>query len=102
MGIGGWIAIFCINIPLGYGLASLIMAHWLEGSNVIGNSRSDIDRISSPISYTAKTDNIAMDPLGFDYFSRGHLKKLKSMPEHIEAKSRSIPKDSYQKVEPRS
>ena len=99
MSIGAAIGAFCMNIPLGYGLAELIMAHMLESSNVLGNSRSSTDKISTKISYTAKTDNIAMDEWGFSYFCKGNLRKMKNAPEHMEIMTRSIPKDSLKPVE---
>ncbi len=99
MDIGATIAVLCINIPLGYGVANLIMVHMLEKSNVLGNSRSSTDKISTKVVYTAKTDNIAMDNWGYDYFSKGNVRKMKNAPEHIEMMTRSIPKDSSKLVE---
>ena len=38
-----------LSIPLGMGLAKLLMATLLEKSNVVGNSLTDTKEISSPI-----------------------------------------------------
>ena len=101
MGIGIWIAAICINIPVGYGVANLIMAILIERSNVFGDSRSKSERISSPISYVAKTDNVAMDTFGFGDFCDGYVRKMKNAPEHREIKTRSLPKESLKLVERR-
>ena len=54
----GLLFICCLtSIPLGVGLAKLLMATLLEKSNIVGNSLTDTKEISSPITLIDRSDD---------------------------------------------
>lgn len=77
----GLLFICCLlSIPLGMGLAKLLMATLLEKSNIVGNSLTDTEEISSPITLIERSDE---EPL-LDWESQltYALEEMKSTPEY--------------------
>jgi len=73
-----------LSIPLGMGLAKLLMATLLEKSNVVGNSLTDTKEISSPITLIERSDEKAV--FDWESFLPNEFEKLKSTIEYQESK----------------
>ena len=85
-----WIAAFLACLPLSIGLPTLLFGYLLEKSNVIGNSTSDTDMISSPVSMYYKEDNLPGISEAFKTYGSYNLTLLKGSPEYKEAVKNSL------------
>ena len=86
-----------IMLPLAYGLATFFLYSILQHSNLIGNSRSASEKISTPISYTHKDnslpqlfENSMYEPTAIEW-----LRELKQKPEYSEALENQLSKDDF-------
>ena len=92
-----WFALasIIIMLPLAYGLATFFLYSLLQSSNLIGNSRSATEKISSPISYSHKENKLPQvfqhnmyEPTVLEW-----LNELKHKPEYTEALENELSKD---------
>ena len=84
-----WVVAILISIPAGLGLAKMLMTIILEKSNVVGNSLSDTEMISTPVTLYDQQDRVQNHA---NYLSH-YIRALKAIPEYEEAKSNSLVKD---------
>ena len=89
------LASIIIMLPLAYGLATFFLYSILLSSNLLGNSRSAPEKISSPISYSHKENtlprlfqNSLYEPTVIKW-----LKELERRPEYAEALENELPKE---------
>lgn len=89
------LASIIIMLPLAYGLATFFLYSLLQSSNLIGNSRSATEKISSPISYSRRENKLPKvfqhnlyEPTVLEW-----LKELERKPEYTEALENELPKE---------
>jgi len=91
--MGFWVLAMMISIPGGFGLAKLLMTIILEKSNVVGNSLSETEMISSPVSLYDKQDKLEKWGRYHENYTRHYMSALKTIPEYEEAKERGLDVD---------
>lgn len=87
--MGFWFLAILVSIPGGIGFSKMIMTIILEKSNVVGNSLSETEMISSPVSYYDKQERVKYHAI----YNQHYMKALKTIPEYEEARQNSLVKD---------
>ena len=84
-----------ITLPLAYGLAIFFLYSVLQHSNLIGNSRSATEKISTPISYTHKENSLPQlyQNVMYEPAAIGWLHELKQKPEYAESLENQLSKE---------
>ena len=81
-------------LPLSYGLASWIVSTALTKTNIVGGDLSNADRISTPISFRERQDNMPHMRTNdmYEPFCLKALKVLQNSPEFLESKENALEK----------
>ncbi len=81
-------------LPLSYGLASWIVSTTLTKTNIVGGDLSNADRISTPISFRERQDNMPHMRTNdmYEPFCLKALKVLQNSPEFLESKENALEK----------